>query len=68
MFWEGIMRQLTPVEARVLRMYFFDQRTQKEIADEMTTSQMNVSRIMRLALGKLRRLIAPEDFENLGNL
>jgi len=29
---------------------------------------MNVSRIMRLALGKLRRLIAPEDFENLGSL
>jgi RNA polymerase sigma-B factor len=67
-FWSSMLAQLTRIEARVLRMYFFEQRTQKEIADELATSQMNVSRIMRLALGKLRRLATPEDFENLGNL
>jgi RNA polymerase sigma-B factor len=68
MFWDSILRQLTETEAKVLKLYFFEQRTQKEIADELSTSQMNVSRIMRLALGKLRRMIAPEDFENLGTL
>jgi RNA polymerase sigma-B factor len=68
MFWDGLLRQLTLTEARVLKLYFFEQRTQKEIADELATSQMNVSRIMRLALGKLRRITTPEDFEDMARL
>jgi len=67
-FWESIMRQLEEKEARVLRLYFFEQQTQKEIADRLSTSQMNVSRIMRIALGKLRKVMLPEDFEDLGRL
>lgn len=67
-FWESLLSQLDPEESRTLKLYFFEQRTQKEIAEELSTSQMNVSRLMRKALGKLQQLVAPEDIENLGML
>ncbi|MBN2081831.1 sigma-70 family RNA polymerase sigma factor [bacterium] len=67
-FWENLLIHLTDVEQRIIRMYFFEQRTQKEIATILNTSQMNVSRIMRNAIGKIRRLVEPADFENLGML
>jgi RNA polymerase sigma factor (sigma-70 family) len=67
-FWDSLLSQLEETEARVLKLYFFEQRTQKDIADSLSTSQMNVSRLMRKALGKLRGLIVPEDVENLGML
>lgn len=67
-FWESLLGQLEQDESRTLKLYFFEQRTQKEIAEELCTSQMNVSRLMRKALGKLQQLIAPEDIENLGML
>ena len=63
LFWESILSQLSEHEAQVVRLYFFDQRTQKEIADILETSQMNVSRITRKALARLRTLITPEDVE-----
>lgn len=67
-FWDSLLTHLSDVEARIIRLYFFDQRTQKEIAALLATSQMNVSRIMRNALAKLRRLAAPADFDSLGML
>lgn len=67
-FWENLLSHLSESEATVIRMYFFDQLTQKEISDRLATSQMNVSRIMRKAQGKLRRLIVPADVESLGML
>lgn len=67
-FWDSLLMHLSETEASIVRLYFFDQRTQKEIAEQMATSQMNVSRIMRNALAKLRRLAAPADFDNLGML
>lgn len=68
LFWDSLLANLAPTEARVLRLYYFEQRTQKEIADELETSQMNVSRIMRLALRKLSQFVVPEDMENLERL
>jgi RNA polymerase sigma-B factor len=67
-FWDSLLAQLPAQEAKVLRMYHFEDLTQKEIAERMATSQMNVSRIIRMAHGKLRRITIPEDFENLHNL
>lgn len=64
-FWESILSNLTETESRVIKLYFFEQKTQKEIADVLVTSQMNVSRLTRKALGKLRGMLAPEDLENL---
>ncbi|MEZ5338891.1 MAG: sigma-70 family RNA polymerase sigma factor [bacterium] len=64
-FWESILSNLTETESKVIKLYFFEQKTQKEIADILVTSQMNVSRLTRKALGKLRGMLAPEDLENL---
>jgi RNA polymerase sigma-B factor len=64
-FWSSMLKHLDHAEATTIRMYFFEQRTQREIADNLTTSQMNVSRIMRKALLKLRRLLAPGDIDEL---
>jgi RNA polymerase sigma-B factor len=66
-FWDSLLKQLEEKEAKVLRLYFFNELTQKEIAERLSTSQMNVSRIMRLALGKLRGIMAPDDIEQMGN-
>jgi RNA polymerase sigma-B factor len=67
-FWRGILANLPSPEALVVRLYFFEQWTQKEIADHLLTSQMNVSRIMRKALGCLRQLVAQSDLDDLGSL
>ena len=67
-FWESILSQLAEPERRVVRMYFFEQLTQKEIAERMCTSQMNVSRIMRKAQGRLRNLMVPEDVADFAEL
>jgi RNA polymerase sigma-B factor len=65
-FWESLLAHLTEVEAEIIRLYFFEQLTQKEIAERLATSQMNVSRIMRKALGRLRSILAPADIDSMG--
>jgi RNA polymerase sigma-B factor len=65
MFWESILRTLEPTEARVIRLYFFEDQTQKEIADRLGTSQMNVSRIMKKAQARLRTMVVPSDFDGI---
>ena len=60
-FWDSLLKHLTDTEAAVVRLYYFEELTQKEIADQLATSQMNVSRIMRKAQGKLRRIIVSAD-------
>lgn len=67
-FWRSVLLQLSDAESQVVKLYFFEQLTQKEIADRLCTSQMNVSRLMRKALGRLRHIIIPEDVENLTRL
>lgn len=49
-----------PERARhALRRYFFDNRTQDEIAAELQTSQMSVSRLLNQALAHLRSQLSP---------
>jgi RNA polymerase sigma-B factor len=49
-------RQLSPRERRVLKLRFVDDLTQTQIAEEIGVSQMQVSRILRRALARLREL------------
>lgn len=67
-FWESVLSNLDHFEALVLRSYFFEDQTQKEIAERLGTSQMNVSRIMRKGLGRLRVMLAPADLDDLAAL
>ena len=64
---EHLMRSITPREREVLRLRFQEDLTQAEIGECIGVSQMQVSRIIRQALGRLRSYAAPpreldEDF------
>jgi RNA polymerase sigma-B factor len=49
-------RELPARERRVLALRFVEDLTQTQIADEIGVSQMQVSRILRRALGRLREI------------
>ena len=53
--------QLSARERRVLALRFIDDMTQTQIAQEIGVSQMQVSRILRRALSRLRELTDAED-------
>jgi RNA polymerase sporulation-specific sigma factor len=53
---EGINR-LSEREARILKMRFFDGRTQIEVADEIGISQAQVSRLEKSALKHMRKYV-----------
>jgi RNA polymerase sigma-B factor len=55
------LAQLNDNERRLIQLRFFEQRSQSEIAEEIGTSQMQVSRLLSKLLGKMRTVIgAPE--------
>jgi RNA polymerase sigma-B factor len=54
-------RQLSARERRVLGLRFVDDMTQTQIAQEIGVSQMQVSRILRRALNRLRDLTEDEE-------
>jgi len=56
----GGLRGLTVLERRVLAMYFLDEFTQVQIAEQIGVSQMQVSRILRRATDRLRELTVPD--------
>ena len=51
---EHIVRVITPREREVLRLRFVEDLTQAEIGERIGISQMQVSRVIRQALGRLR--------------
>jgi RNA polymerase sigma-B factor len=51
---ERLMRAVTPREREVLRLRFVEDLTQAEIGGRIGVSQMQVSRIIRQSLGRLR--------------
>jgi RNA polymerase sigma-B factor len=64
---EQLMRAVTPREREVLRLRFEEDLTQAEIGERIGVSQMQVSRIIRQSLTRLRALArAGEDGEGSG--
>jgi RNA polymerase sigma-B factor len=57
----SVWRDLTEAEQRLLRMRFFEERSQGDIAAELGTNQMQVSRMLARLLKKLRGLIGSLD-------
>jgi RNA polymerase sigma-B factor len=57
LFWDHILSFLSENEAAVIRLRFWDGLPQREVAVHLGTSQMNVSRIQRNALAKLRKVM-----------
>jgi RNA polymerase sigma-B factor len=57
------LKELTPIEQQVLHMRFFEQLTQTEIANKLSISQMQVSRMLRRTLRVLRKNLVAEEAE-----
>ncbi len=57
------LRQLPPRERRVLQLRFVRDMTQSEIAAEIGVSQMQVSRLLRRSLERLREIADPQPAE-----
>jgi len=55
-------RDLSQYERRILYLRFFEERTQAEIAAELGVSQMQVSRLLRAILRKMRSRLAANPF------
>jgi RNA polymerase sigma-B factor len=56
----GLLRSLTPREREVVRLRFEEDLTQAAIGERIGVSQMQVSRVLRHALGRLRALARVE--------
>jgi len=58
---EEELAKLTPHQQRVLQMYFIEDRTQYDVAEELSITQANVSRAKNRAISQLRTALLPED-------
>jgi RNA polymerase sigma-B factor len=55
---EALLEHLAPREQLIMRLRFFDELTQTEIAEKVGLSQMQVSRLIRHSLEYLRAIAA----------
>ena len=58
---EHVMRVITPREREVLRLRFIEDLTQEEIGERVGVSQMQVSRIIRQSLARLRSYVTAQE-------
>jgi RNA polymerase sigma-B factor len=56
----ALLRSLAPREREVVRLRFEEDLTQAAIGERIGVSQMQVSRVLRQALGRLRALARVE--------
>jgi RNA polymerase sigma-B factor len=52
-----LLSSLSPRDAEILRLRFYEERTQTEIAERVGISQMHVSRLIRRCLLELREMV-----------
>jgi RNA polymerase sigma-B factor len=58
---ESLMQAVTPREREILRLRFVEDLTQSQIGERIGVSQMQVSRILRAALTRMREAARGED-------
>ncbi|MDE7062719.1 MAG: sigma-70 family RNA polymerase sigma factor, partial [Lachnospiraceae bacterium] len=58
MLVEHLMEELTPQERTLIRLRYFEEATQRQIADVLGTSQVQVSRMEKKILLRLRKTIS----------
>lgn len=61
MIIEEALAKLDDIERRLIWLRFYEQRSQSEIADEIGTSQMQVSRLLSRLMIKMRMIIGLPD-------
>ena len=54
---ERLLRELPPRERLMIQLRYFEEMTQRDIADRLGISQMHVSRLLNRSLNHLRRLV-----------
>lgn len=57
-FLEKSLNKFNDAEKEFIRMRYFNRKTQKEIADKMSVSQMYISRLERKVLERFRNMLA----------
>lgn len=60
-FYEWALEQVTPLEGQLLQLRFRDRLNQRETARQLGVSQMQVSRLERRVLERLRRLAEKDE-------
>jgi RNA polymerase sigma factor (sigma-70 family) len=55
--FDQALQSLTPKEQQVILMYYFDKKTQVEIASELHISQPTVAQRLDRAIDKMRNLL-----------
>ena len=55
-FLEEVLGALEPKERQLIYMRYFQDMTQTEIADKLGVSQVQVSRMEKRVLGKIRKM------------
>lgn len=60
---EEVMSALTPRQRQVIQMYFFENKSQNEIAEELGIAQKNVSKTITRAVRRMRKV---EGYEEMG--
>jgi len=58
---EELLGQLPERERQIVRLRFFEQQTQSDIADQMGVSQMHVSRLLRQSFEQMRTWMNDDD-------
>lgn len=53
------IKELSPTERSILKQVFFDGKTQRQVAEELRVSQMQISRIMAKTLAKMKLNFQP---------
>ncbi|MEQ7127347.1 SigB/SigF/SigG family RNA polymerase sigma factor [Actinopolymorpha sp. B11F2] len=56
-----VLAEVPPREAKILTLWFFGDRTQAQIAEEMGMSQMHVSRLLAMTLANIRSAVLDEN-------
>ena len=56
-FLERSMKKLSDIEQQFIKMRYYENKTQKSIAEELGVSQMYVSRMEKKVLNKLRFIL-----------
>ncbi len=58
---EDLLNVLPPREQEIVRLRFYEELSQSEIAERVGISQMHVSRLLRRSFDQMRRRVEPDD-------
>src|SRR4029078_10577390 len=64
--WEGLLARLPDREREIVRLRFYEQLSQEQIAEAVGLSQMQVSRLLRASFEKMRQWMDTDGVGDVG--